>query len=160
MSDKKFENELYEIVGNYEATIIDTLNENKKDLKERIEKQLNDAEKKIVMHLLGFRTKDYAKDFEIDHCNGRSGNSPIGQELFNDIKETVMPWVKEIRKVQPTKKELNNFKKDYKNHLLREIKQSIWSKANADAEEIVSNLGDDILSSFKSIEELRNVLKS
>ena len=61
-------------------------------LKRRVHALLDESSNEVVMKLLGFK-ESWGK-WELDHCNGRSGNSPAGEYLKNAQQGAIAEWLK------------------------------------------------------------------
>ena len=58
----------------------------KAGITERINSMLSKARDKALLQLLGFEY-EYNGQFRVDHCNGRSGESFIGDHIRNVCRE-------------------------------------------------------------------------
>lgn len=125
-----------------------------KNTKESITKEtlaLLDRDKKtIILKLLGFNNS--WGEWELDHCNGRAGNSDIGDKLKDLNSSLIDKWIEEI--------EFPELEDTYKSKILKDITKNIshkfedklyeliTNKVNRAAQEVVDNL---------SIENLANI---
>jgi len=62
--------------------------EAEKNIKDNVRKTLDNRQKQLILTLCGFKER-YAgvHSWEVDHCNNRSGNSPIGSILTKAIQD-------------------------------------------------------------------------
>jgi len=60
--------------------------------KRRIKVELDKNQAQILMKLLGFNT-DYGRKWELDHCNGRAGQSAAGEFIKSRMGEEVNQWL-------------------------------------------------------------------
>jgi hypothetical protein len=63
-------------------------------IKERIFSRLDKSRDDIVLKLLGFKP-EYG-GYSLDHCNGRSGNSPAGDYLIKASEAAVKEWLGQV----------------------------------------------------------------
>lgn len=63
-----------------------------------IHKSLNNRRDDTVAKLLGFERDGFGRgdNWRVDHCNGRSGNSTIGDKLRELIGESLDSWVRSV----------------------------------------------------------------
>lgn len=104
---------------------------------------LLDKEKKtIVLKLLGFN--DSWGKWEIDHCNGRNGNSAAGDFLHTVQKEAIQAWM--TSNLLPTldKKTQDALQKsaqaEYASTLNQAVRRMAVAQANKDAEVLIKQL--------------------
>jgi hypothetical protein len=60
-----------------------------------IHKRLDKESDQITMKLLGFNVS-YGRDWELDHCNGRSGNSAAGDFIRKAQQVAIEQWLRDI----------------------------------------------------------------
>ena len=61
-------------------------------LASQVSTKLDAHKHEIILKLLGFKT-NYSNTWELDHCNGRSGNSAAGDYIASVQKEAVKTWL-------------------------------------------------------------------
>lgn len=61
-------------------------------IRDRVHRMLDKGTQEIVCKLLGFE-KDAWNGWRIDHCNGRSGNSAVGDYLREKVGNAVTAWI-------------------------------------------------------------------
>jgi len=107
------------------------------------EKIVQDNINQLVPKLLGFNKSWHNENWEIDHCNGRAGQTEIGDFIQHQCQVGVRNWIDTVKKTglpKPTKEIIAAVKKDYKDRLHREIRDQIWRQADEDAREFLSTL--------------------
>jgi len=119
----------------------------KKHTKEMLTRQvtnlLDKASQEIVMKLLGFDI-GYGKTWELDHCNGRAGNSAAGDYLRKAQSAAITEWLSTVK--LPTlseaeqKKLTAEMKHDYEYALKTAFSKLILAKAEADAAMLMNKL--------------------
>lgn len=113
-----------------------------KALTQRVHALLDDNAETIVFKLLGFDNR--WGTWELDHCNGRKGESAAGDFLKQVQKAAIQDWLKSVKLPELNKtlsaamqKSLNqdyeNFLRDYLNKYARE-------EADKTAKEIIESL--------------------
>lgn len=134
------------------------------DTFDKLEDNLSKDAYKAILQILGFEQR-WSDFLEIDHCNGRSGNSFIMDELKPVLKpiakDMVSKLVKEIdftheladkRKVEI----IQSFKKTYEREFDRAISdkiEGVRSQARKDVEAIFPHIVQTLYG--KSIDELK-----
>ena len=109
------------------ATVIDLLEKQSKD---------------IVLKLLGFR--ESCGKWEVDHCNGRGGQSAAGDFLTKAQQGAIEEWLKTT--VMPTldKKTrdsmLKSAQSEYTYNLTRLVREYAISQAESDAKAVIAQL--------------------
>lgn len=129
-------------------------------IKAGVIKRLNAASSEITMKLLGFNTK-YGGDWEIDHCNGRSGNSLAGDRLMRNQKAAIEEWLSmfETPTLSPAAiKRLNkSARDDYESNLYSAVRSAMHLRATRDAEKIVNSLAETDISKYIQAINLLNL---
>lgn len=105
------------------------------------EKDVRDA----IYKLMGFETRwSSPGHWEVDHCNGRAGNSVIGSYLEKHSKHSLQEWIDHIGFPKPSEKEKSRLRaairKEYLEHLKRHIQTRAKNQAEMDAEQLISEL--------------------
>lgn len=117
-------------------------------VKEKVFKHLDGCEREVFNKLLGF-DKSWGNDsWEIDHCNGRNGNSIVGEYLKSEHLNAVHEWlnglVGNIDDYSLPKKELADIRRgiihDYKYQLRKRVMEKLEHRINMDAEEILNSV--------------------
>ncbi len=112
-------------------------------LTKRVTDLLNNNSETIVMKLLGFNVS-YGEKWELDHCNGRSGNSAAGDYLREVQSNAIKEWLSKVQ--LPTlsdvaqKKLTAEMKYDYEHALKIAFSKLIIAKAEADAVLLMNEL--------------------
>jgi hypothetical protein len=136
--------------------------EQRKNIGINVRQRLDKHRDHVLMSLMGFE-KDYwnGRDWKIDNCNGRGGNSPISDFLKQSQDTAIREWLAQIRLPVMTPK----FKKDIEKELAQkyqsEVRRNLWSivqdKASKDLEELLeSTLAPTLVGSFLKAQELIN----
>lgn len=117
-------------------------NNTEASIKKKVTDLLNKNSEELTMKLLGFN-HHYAK-WELDHCNGRSGNSAAGDYLRQVQQIAIQEWMKTLTMpklpdavAKRLKKEMQS---DYEYHLLKDVRDAVSAQATADAKDIVAKL--------------------
>jgi len=149
-------NKINEVITNWEE---DTLENIDKDLP-RI---LNKHKDEIVRKLLGFNKDSWGK-WELDHCNGRNGNSPIGERLANKQREIINTWLDNIdispallKMEEVVKKELASITYyNFTKRLREKVEKALDKRMEELANEIITKALADIDGQLKLKEFLSN----
>jgi hypothetical protein len=106
-------------------------------------RQLDQAREEIVMKLLGFNTR-YDQKWELDHCNGRSGESEAGTYLRNVQAAAIKKWLDSVE-LPPMPAQLSrSLQREtvhaYNDRLRAELRSMAHKKAEADAKAYINAL--------------------
>lgn len=127
-------------------------------IRKRVHEQLDKDSKQVVLKLLGFNHK-WGNSWELDHCNGRSGNSVIGDYLKKTQEQILHEWFAKIPLPELTKMEMNNlgktFASQYKDAFRNYIARAATKKAEADAQALIDSLSPSkFLDNFMQLQQL------
>ena len=105
----------------------------RKDIAGEITKLLDGRVQEIVGKLLGFDA--HWGVWEVDHCNGRSGNSAAGDWLRNEVSGAVDRWIADQAGKLPTlpKAAIASLREDYAEAFKNELRDKLINKAKEDA---------------------------
>lgn len=111
-------------------------------VKDKITRLLDANSKEITMKLLGF---DHRWDkWELDHCNGRSGNSAAGDFIRNSHAEAIKEWLAQVSMPSLDTKTKNKLIKQaqhtYEDYLGRAVRNAMEKKATNDAEQLIAHI--------------------
>ena len=112
------------------------------EIKTKITRLLDTNSKEITMKLLGFDHR--GGTWELDHCNGRSGNSAAGDFIRNSHAEAIKEWLAKVSMPTldtATKNELiKQAQHTYEDYLGRAVRNAMEKKATNDAEQIIAHI--------------------
>lgn len=112
-----------------------------------VKRRLDEHRDKVLMQLLGFEKDSWAGDqWKIDHCNGRSGNSPIGDFLKTQQEATIQEWLSQIPLPTMTPAMKTSFSKELRDEYKRQISYQLRECATAQAERDLAELMQEVLS--------------
>lgn len=98
---------------------------------------LNANSEEIVNKLLGFKKDSWDKKWELDHCNGRSGNSAAGDYLKNVQAETIRKWLSNVPLPELSQRVIKELTKEMESAYVDAYRQQLEAltveKANEDA---------------------------
>ena len=140
-------------------TILSAANEWQKEhspekLKSKVKTMLDAHAEEITMKLLGF--SDSWGRWEVDHCNGRSGNSAAGDYLRQHQQAAIQEWMENLclPKLTPT----------LKKSLQAEMQKAFTSELSYKLHKAVSNKLDElvqkVLEDLASSDDLEGYLKA
>lgn len=111
-------------------------------LKKRVHDMLDKSSQEIIMKLLGFN--DSWGRWKLDHCNGRSGNSPAGDYIKSSQQTAVAEWLKTVAMPEISealkKSLIKEASADYKATLQHKLREYVKQRANHDAALLLSDL--------------------
>lgn len=112
------------------------------NIKKTVTDLLDSESKQLTLKLLGF--DDRWGKWEVDHCNGRSGESAAGAYLRDIQKTAIQDWFEAVSMPTITpalKKQLGTqLQKTYEEQLAYSIRKAVVVQADADAQELVKQL--------------------
>ena len=114
----------------------------KEVLTQRVHKLLDDNAETIVLKLLGF--DNHWNKWELDHCNGRKGESAAGDFLRQVQQDAIQDWLKNVNLPKLNKTLSSAMKKtleaDYKNYLRQYLYEYAREEADKTAKELIQTL--------------------
>ena len=94
--------------------------EQAKTIADKVHKRLDQHRDEVLMKLMGFNKGSFDRGWEIDHCNGRNGNSVISDFLKESQAAAVKEWLSQI--------ELPTMSSAFKTRIQKEMKQRYESQ--------------------------------
>jgi hypothetical protein len=136
MKTKKLD--LDKIKAEAEQTVVGWLE--KESIPSRVTRALDGRVVEIASKLMGF-TDHYGK-WEVDHCNGRSGNSAVGDYLREKCGAAAKEWIDQLAdKLPPLPKSARkSLVESYHQRLIREVRAILENQAREDAVELASKI--------------------
>ena len=111
-------------------------------IKSKVTDLLDANSKEITMKLLGFDNR--WNEWELDHCNNRSGNSAAGDFIRSTQAEAIKEWLAQVSMPTLDTKTKNKLIKQaqatYEDYLGRAVRAAIERKATADADLVIAHL--------------------
>lgn len=102
-----------------------TPEEIKRDLFARMDK----AQQEILLKLLGFNKDSWNGGWELDHCNGRSGESAAGDYLRTQQTENIKAWLDQVNLPKLPKKAIDSLIAEYQTKFDFEITRQLDAMA-------------------------------
>ena len=117
--------------------------------KQRIKRELDKNQAQILMKLLGFNT-NYGNTWELDHCNGRAGQSAAGDFIKSKMGEEVNKWLAEQTGKLPELPQdaITSLHKQY----LEEVHYKLRDHIRHAAEEKANELAKLIIKDIESVD--------
>lgn len=123
------------------------LSNNRVNIKNKIHESLNKAREQVLLKLLGFNNR-WDNTWELDHCNGRSGNSIAGDYLKETQTAAIHAWLDEVSLPKLTKEQqaqiMSSAKKEYMSSLNKYLRSAVQRKAEKDATAIIDTALPDV----------------
>lgn len=151
------ENTLQEIVFNTNTAIEAWKEENTPEkIKENVFNKLNKNKEEILLKVMGFN-KNWGR-WELDHCNGRSGESYIGDYLRQVQQKALEEWARQIdlpkidtKLTEILQKEILTINYDTKKFIRTYVQQRIQEVVKTEVDKI---LEEDLTDIFKTMKLL------
>lgn len=109
----------------------------------KVRKQLDEKQETIICQLLGFK-ESWGK-WEVDHCNGRSGNSAAGDYLREVRKEAIKEWFESVQLPNMPASTVKSLKSEYLRTLEYAVKESLSRIARQKADAIANEMIEQCL---------------
>lgn len=125
-------------------------------IEKSINKKLDEHKDEITLKLLGFDKNYGDRNWKLDHCNGRSGNSPAGEYLRDTQSVIVRQWLDKVPLPELTPTQLKKLSSDFNEVYLRALKKSLTTLVETKAKEDSHKLLKEIIST----DNIENYLKT
>ena len=114
-------------------------------IKERVQKHLTKSGEEITLKLLGFNKDTWRESaWELDHCNGRSGNSAAGDYLRKQQQVAIQEWLSTVTlpplSAKAQKDMVNEYISDYKTEMRSILRRKACEQASEHANELISKV--------------------
>lgn len=122
---------------------------------EIISKNTND----VILKLLGFDSRWHSDGkYEVDHCNGRQGNSFIGDYIRQQANEKLKAWIDKtnISEVVLPKSAIQDMEKEFVAIYTRKLRETLANRAITLAQETAEEYLKDLISEIPSINDVIN----
>lgn len=109
-------------------------------LQERIYQTCKQHERTYLLGILGFSER-WGR-LEIDHCNGRSGNSIIGNELKKAVEDLVKQWTEKAlaENWEEIQEAESLYKEAFARKLREELREQAKEMAKKEAQRIIEKI--------------------
>lgn len=107
-------------------------------IRETVRRELDKHHAEILRKLLGF-DKNWNK-WELDHCNGRKGESTAGDYLRRHQLNAVMEWLEQVELPKVTAEMERNLKKEFRQDVNRALSRKLEVLADEFAEKEAEKL--------------------
>ena len=132
--------------------------QNPQAIRKKVFDTLEAAKDEVAPKLMGFNKGSFGRGWEIDHCNGRAGESTIGDYMRKHQQEGIQQFIDQLNLVslRPfTKVEIEEMRKEYRQRVINKTREAVREKAESDAIRLVNSLSvDDLVSVIKRTQEL------
>lgn len=118
--------------------------QNPEELTQKVHGMLNNSRDEITAKLLGMN-KRWGGEWEIDHCNGRNGESVMGDYLKNTQAAAIQTWIDSLNleNVKPfTATELTKLRGEYRARVIEQVRQNIRTQADRDAARLLTDISN------------------
>lgn len=121
-----------------------------------VNSKLDKHKEEITLKLLGFDKSYGDRNWKLDHCNGRSGNSTAGEYLKATQSAIVKQWLENVPLPELSPTQLNRLSIEFNDVYLRALKKELFRVAEDKAKEDSQKLLDEIIST----DSIENYLKT
>lgn len=112
-------------------------------IREKVLAALNKQGDALTLKLLGF-SSDWSGKWSIDHCNGRGGESAVGDYYRKAQAEGIKTWLETMPLPTLTPAEKKSLQKDwrheYRHLLMRAIRDLLQAQASSDAAALIKQI--------------------
>ena len=132
--------------------------QNPQAIRKKVFDTLEAAKDEVAPKLMGFNKGSFGRGWEIDHCNGRSGESAIGDYMRKHQQEGIQQFIEQLNlpSLRPfTEEEIEAMRRDYRERVINRTRQAVGHRAESDAIRLVNSLSvDDLVSAIQRTQEL------
>lgn len=132
--------------------------QNPQAIRKKVFETLEAAKDEVAPKLMGFNKGSFGRGWEIDHCNGRAGESIIGAYMRKHVEEGIQQFIDQLDLVSLhpfTKTEIKDMRRDYRERLINRTRQAVRDRAESDAIRLVNSFSvDDLVSTVQRTQEL------
>lgn len=132
--------------------------QNPEDIRKKVFATLEAARDEVAPKLMGFNKNSFGGGWEIDHCNGRAGESSIGDYMKKHQAEGIQQFIDqlELTKLRPfTATEIRDLQSEYRSLVISRTREAVRARAAMDATRLVNQLSvDDLVSAIKKTQQL------
>lgn len=122
-------------------------NGGKNAIRDRVFQMLDETRDEIIVKLMGFDNKWFGR-WELDHCNGRSGNSAAGDFLREVAGDATKEWLAnngaDLTNIPIPKNAINELKREYKRAIIAGIERTLETEARDRVANIAASIVDSI----------------
>ena len=132
--------------------------QNPEAIRKKVFDTLEAAKDEVAPKLMGFNKGSFGRGWEIDHCNGRAGESSIGDYMKKHQAEGIQQFIDqlELTKLRPfNATEIQVLRKEYRESVIRKTREAVRARAERDANHLVNQLSvDDLVSAIQKTQQL------
>ena len=132
--------------------------QNPKDIRKKVFDTLEAAKDEVAPKLMGFNKGFFGRGWEIDHCNGRAGESIIGDYMRKHQQEGIQQFIDQLNLVslRPfSKGEIEDMRKEYRQRVINKTREAVRDRAEIDAVRMVNQISvDDLVTAIKKTQQL------
>ena len=134
--------------------------QNPEAIRKKVFDTLEAAKDEVAPKLMGFDKGSFGRGWEIDHCNGRAGESSIGDYMKKHQTEGIQQFIDQLNltSLSPfTEAEIKGLRSEYRDRVINETRQLVYDRAEKDANHLVNQLSvDDLVSAIQKTQQLLN----
>ncbi len=118
------------------------------EITRRIHTRLDKASDQVVFKLLGF-DRSYSNSWQLDHCNGRSGNSIAGTYLADAQEQAVHQWLEEVSLPELSPEEKTKLQEELHREYVKGVRANLMKMVRTRVTEDINKLLDEVSQSFE-----------
>ena len=149
-------------------TVIDTAidkwvqNNPPEKISKEVKSKLDKYKDEITLKLLGFDKNYGDRNWRLDHCNGRSGNSAAGDYLRATQAVAIEEWLSTLTLPVLTPSQEKALLRDSQQHYYKAMRQAVMSKLTKKVEEDSTALINSMLPTLdvESFLKAKNLIQS
>ena len=132
--------------------------QNPRDIRKKVFDTLEAAKDEVAPKLMGFNRGSFGRGWEIDHCNGRAGESIIGDYMRKHQQEGIQQFIDQLNlaSLRPfSKKEIEDMRKEYRQRVINKTREAIRARAEIDADRMVNQISvDGLVTAIQKTQQL------
>ena len=132
--------------------------QNPEAIRKKVFDILEAAKDEVAPKLMGFNKGQFGRGWEIDHCNGRAGESIIGDYMRKHQAEGIQQFIDQLNltNLRPfTKAEIEGLRREYRATVINKTREAVRARAERDANHLINQLSvDDLVSLVQKTQQL------
>ena len=132
--------------------------QNPEAIRKKVFDTLEAAKDEVAPKLMGFNKGTFGRGWEIDHCNGRNGESAMGDYMRKHQQEGIQQFIDQLdlTSLRPfTEVEIKGLRSEYRGIVISKTQKAVRARAERDANHLVSQLSvDDLVAVIQKTQQL------
>lgn len=132
--------------------------QNPEAIRKKVFDTLEAAKDEVAPKLMGFNKGSFGRGWEIDHCNGRAGESAMGDYMRKHQAEGIQQFIDQLKltSLRPfTQADIQGLRSEYRAVVISKTREAVRARAERDANHLINQLSvDDLVSLIQKTQQL------